>query len=248
MKTVKVVAIVQARMSSRRLPGKVLADLGGHPVLSWVTGGLRPASTLDEIVVATSTDQADDAIAKWCAEAEFRCYRGSLKDVLARYASATRWTQADVVVRITADCPLIDPQVVDLVVHKINSENLDYCGLGGEFPHGLDCEAMTAEALERAHSEAVSSYDREHVTPYLKRSGLGFRTGSVEPFKGLSHHRWTLDHPQDLAFLRAVVAYRREELSRLQTTDVLAILDSHPELSDINAGFNRNERYKRPLE
>ena len=229
-------------MSSRRLPGKVLADLGGHPVLSWVTGGLRPASTLDEIVVATSTDQADDAIAKWCAQAEFRCYRGSLKDVLARYAAATRWTQADVVVRITADCPLIDSQVVDLIVRKLISENLDYCGLGGEFPHGLDCEAMTAKALERAHSEAVSSYDREHVTPYLKRSGLGFRTGSVEPFKGLGHHRWTLDHPQDLALLRALVACRGVGPSELKTNDVLAVLDSHPELSEINAGFVLHDR------
>jgi len=235
-------------MTSARLPGKVLADLGGYPVLHWVTNRLSLAETVDNVIVATSTDPSDDPVAGWCAQAQFQCFRGSLKDVLARFEGAAQQTEARVIVRITADCPLVDPELVDLVVHELVNNNLDYCGLAGEFPDGLDCEAMTSAALKRAHREALLPSEREHVTPFLKRSGLGFRTGSVEPFVGLGHHRWTLDLPEDLAFLRAVVAHRTEEPSRLKTNDVIAIVNSYPELSEINAGIVRNEGYIRSRE
>ena len=248
MTSSNVVAIVQARMTSARLPGKVLVDLGGYPVLHWVTNRLSLTETVDKVIVATSTDPSDDPVAGWCAQTQFQCFRGSLKDVLARFKGAAQATQAGIVVRITADCPLVDPKFVDLVVRQLVSAGLDYCGVAGEFPDGLDCEAMTIAALERAYVEASLPSEREHVTPFLKRSGLGFRTGSVEPFVGLGHHRWTLDCPEDLAFLRAVVSHHGGEPSRLKTNDVLAILASNPELSEINAGIVRNEGYIRSRE
>jgi spore coat polysaccharide biosynthesis protein SpsF (cytidylyltransferase family) len=239
----KVVAIVQARMTSQRLPGKVLADLGGRPVLGWVTSRLALAETVEQVLVATSTDKYDDPVAAWCEQAGFECFRGSLDDVLARFVDAAAHVEAGVIVRITADCPLIDPGLVDQVVQRLLDDELDYCGLGGEFPDGLDCEAMTFGALLRSHDEAGLLSEREHVTPYLKRPGAGFRTGSVEPFVGLQNHRWTLDRPRDLAFLREIVARSEPGPGRPTTEEVLAILASDPSIATLNAGIVRNEGY-----
>ena len=134
----RVVAVVQARMTSRRLPGKVLTPLAGSPVLGLVVGRLRRATRIDEVVVATSTDPSDDPVAAWCAQPGIRCHRGSLDDVLDRFLGAARASGATHVVRITADCPLIDPDLVDRVIAQALAEDLDYCGLAGEFPDGLD--------------------------------------------------------------------------------------------------------------
>jgi spore coat polysaccharide biosynthesis protein SpsF (cytidylyltransferase family) len=230
-------------MTSQRLPGKVLADLGGRPVLGWVTSRLALAETVKQALVATSTDRSDDPVAAWCAQAGVRCFRGSLDDVLARFVDAATHEEADVIVRITADCPFIDPRLVDQVVQRLLEDRLDYCGLGGEFPDGLDCEAMTLAALLCAHEKATLRSEREHVTPYLKRADAGFRTGSVEPFTGLQHHRWTLDRPEDLAFLEAVVARSGPGPNRPTTEEVLAILGADPSIATLNAGIVRNEGY-----
>jgi len=243
----KVVGIVQARMSSERLPGKVLADLGGRPVLEWVTKRLAHASTVDEVLVATSVDPSDEEIVEWCTEAGVRCFRGSLDDVLSRFAEAADHAEAGIVVRITADCPLIDPKLVDSVVRHLLDGDLDYCGLGGEFPDGLDCEVMTAEALGRAHTEASLASEREHVTPYLQRPDRGFRVGSVEPFVGREHHRWTLDRLEDLSFLRAVANRFGGGPLKPKTGELFALLDAEPELQAVNAGIVRNEGYQRSL-
>ncbi len=243
----KVVAIVQARMSSERLPGKVLANLGGRPVLEWVTKRLAHARTVDEVLVATSVDPSDDEIAEWCSEAGVRCFRGSLDDVLSRFAEAADHAEAGIVVRITADCPLIDPWLVDSVVRHLLDGDLDYCGLGGEFPDGLDCEAMTAEALRRAYTQASLPSEREHVTPYLQRPDRSFRIGSVEPFVARQHHRLTLDRPEDLSFLRTVVERLGGGPRRPTTGELFALLDAEPELQALNAGIVRNEGYQRSL-
>ena len=243
----RVVAIVQARMSSRRLPGKVLTQLAGSPVLALVVGRLRRATLVDEVVVATSTDPSDDPIADWCAVSGTRCYRGSLDDVLDRFLGATRASDATHVVRITADCPLIDPDLVDLVIRTTVEQDLDYCGLAGEFPDGLDCEVMTRSALERAGVEAMLPSEREHVTPYLKRPDVSIRRGAVRPFTGLGHHRWTLDRPEDLRFLEAVLARSSKDALSVTTEDILAILETGPDLMAMNAGIVRNEGYLRSL-
>mgnify|MGYP002152448255 CR=1 FL=1 len=216
-------------------------------MLEWVTKRLTHARTVDEVLVATSTDPSDKAIIEWCTEASAKCFRGSLDDVLARFAEAVNHAGAGVVVRITADCPLIDPEIVDSVVRRLLDGDLDYCALGGEFPDGLDCEAMTAEALSRAHTEASLPSEREHVTPYLQRPDRGFRVGSVEPFVGREHHRWTLDRPEDLAFLRAVADRFGDGPLRPATEELLALLDAEPELQTLNGGIVRNEGYQRSL-
>ena len=243
----RVIAVVQARMTSRRLPGKVLTPLAGSPVLGLVVARLGRATRIDEIVVATSTDPSDDPVAEWCAENGTRCHRGSLDDVLDRFLGAARASGATHVVRITADCPLIDPDLVDRVIAQALAEDLDYCGLAGEFPDGLDCEVMTRSALERAAAEAMLPSEREHVTPYLKRPDGTLRRGEVRPFVGLGHHRWTLDRPEDLRFLEAVLARSSKDALSVTTEDILAILEAGPDLMAMNAGIVRNEGYLRSL-
>lgn len=239
MKDRRVVAIVQARMSSTRLPGKVLADLAGRPALALLVTRLSRAERLDEIVVATSTDPSDDVIDEWCRSSSVRCIRGSLKDVLGRYVQAAEATQADAVVRITADCPLIDPVLVDGLVSFFAESELDYCGLSGEFPHGLDCEVFTREALLTTDMNAIEDYDREHVTPFMKRHPGEFRTSTFAPLSGHAHERWTLDYPEDLNLLREI-ARRLLQPQTATTIDVLSVLDANPELRKLNSNRVQN--------
>ena len=240
-------AIVQARMSSSRLPGKVLKPLAGRAVLEHVVRRLEHCRTLDEVVVATSDDASDDPIVSWCENYGVRFHRGSLDDVLGRYRDAAHHFGAEVVVRITADCPVIDPIVVDLVVDGFLGGDYDYFGLGGEFPNGLDCEVMTQSALERAADEAIRPSDREHVTPYFKRHPKLFAQGSVAPFDRLFHHRWTLDVEEDYQFLCRIFEHLYQEDRLFLTQDLLRLLDQQPELMTINAAIERGVGYQRSL-
>lgn len=175
----KVVAIIQARMGSTRLPGKVLLDLVGEPMLSRVVSRARRARRLQEVVVATTTELADGAIAKLCAECGWLCFLGSEEDVLDRYYQAAIQYQADVVVRVTADCLLIEPQVINLVVSAFLEEKPDYASnvLECTYPRGLDTEVMTIAALERAWHETTEPIQRIHVTPCLYPNPDLFRLG-----------------------------------------------------------------------
>jgi len=189
----KVVAIIQARMSSSRLPGKVLLPLAGRPVLDHVVRRTRTCQAVDEVWVATSTDASDDVIAQWCTEHRVPVYRGSLNDVLDRYYQAATLAQADAVVRITADCPALDPQIVEEVVEGFKAGGYEFYGLAGEFPDGLDCTVFAMTALARAWREATLPSEREHVGPYIEKNPQWFKSGGLKRFSGLSHHRWTLD-------------------------------------------------------
>ena len=201
-----IVAIIQARMSSSRLPGKVLMDLAGKPVLAHVVGRIQACATIPRLAVATSTDQTDDAIQGWCDAAGVNCYRGSLQDVLDRYYQAALRYRAEVVVRITADCPVVDPTIVDEVVQGFLAGDYDFYGLSGEFPDGLDCTVFSFAALARAWREAKLPSEREHVGPYIENNPEFFKNGGMRKFTGMSHHRWTLDEPRDLAFLQNIFA------------------------------------------
>lgn len=231
--TPKVVAIVQARMSSTRLPGKVLADVGGRPLLDLLIRRLSRASLLQEVVVATSTDSSDDPISDWSRRSGVLCVRGPLFDVLERYRITAEARSADVVVRITADCPLVDPQIVDDLVRTFLTERLVYCGISGGFPHGLDCEVFSREALETAAAEAILPADREHVTLYMKRNRVRYPTGVFAPIAGHEEERWTVDHPEDLELVRALAAVA-PHLVEASAADILALLHSHPEIRTIN--------------
>ena len=238
----RTVCIVQARMSSTRLPGKVLLPLAGREVLAHVLDRLDFCKTLDEVVVATSSDASDDVLAKWCRARGVRVFRGSLHDVLDRYYQCAIQHKATAVVRITADCPALDPALVDEVVRGFHAGGYDLFYLGGEFPDGLDCQVFSFSALERAWREAVLGSEREHVGPYIVNHPEWFRIGCLEKFKGLAHHRWTLDEPRDLAFLESVFQrLQRPDGQHFLTQDLLDLLAQEPGLLQANEGIVRNE-------
>jgi spore coat polysaccharide biosynthesis protein SpsF len=239
---VKVVAIIQARMGSTRLPGKVLLDLAGEPVLARVVERVLRAQTLDRAVVATTIQPADEAIARLCAERGWPCFRGSEEDVLDRYYHAAAAHRADVVVRITSDCPLIEPEVVDRVVREFleRQPGLDYAANTlppRTFPRGLDTEVMCFDALERAWREDKNPAWREHVTPYIYRNPGIFRLHGVINEVDLSHMRWTVDTPQDLAFVRCIYEHLSHDC--FSWHQVLAALQEHPEWLEINRGVQQ---------
>ena len=233
----KTVAIIQARMSSTRLPGKVLLDVAGKPMLSRVVERARRARTLDLVGVATSTDASDDRLEAFCQVAGVPCYRGSLTDVLDRYHAAARQWQADVIVRITSDCPLIDPGVIDRVVTDFRAGTaVDYVSNvipTRTFPRGLDVEVFSAAALGRAWREDGDPAWREHVTPLLYRRPDLFRTRCVVNDADHSGHRWTVDTPDDLELVRRVYAAFGND--RFAWAEVLALLERRPDWVDINA-------------
>jgi spore coat polysaccharide biosynthesis protein SpsF len=243
----KVVSIIQARMSSTRLPGKVLMPLAGRPVLNHVIDRVRACKTIDELVVATSTDPSDDAIEAWCHTAAVPCYRGSLHDVLDRYYQAGLLYDADAVVRVTADCPALDPTIVDEVVQGFVGGGYEFYGLAGEFPDGLDCTVFAFSALARAWREARLPSEREHVGPYIENHPELFKSGGLKKFKGLSHHRWTLDEPRDYEFLQAVFHRLHREDNPFLALELLELLDKQPELLRLNGNIVRNEGYLKSL-
>jgi spore coat polysaccharide biosynthesis protein SpsF len=232
----KITAIVQARMGSTRLPGKVLMDLGGETVLARVLRRLTRAPQIHELVVATTDNPSDDEIVSECARLQVSCFRGSEHDVLDRYLRAAEQFRSDLIVRITADCPLIDSEVVDEVVGDCITRQVDLsCNdVPHTFPRGLDVEAFTIEALRRIQDMADQPYQREHVTPLVYKRPDIFRTYLVKGGRDMSHLRWTVDTPEDLQLTRAIYAHfeNRDDFGWLE---VLKLVQSHPELTDINA-------------
>lgn len=243
-----IVAIIQARMTSTRLPNKVLKPLAGKPVLEHIVNRLKHCKTLKAVLVATSTDSSDDAIAEWCEATRVNCYRGSLNDVLDRYYQAATQCKADAVVRITGDCPVIDPQIVDEVVNGYLAGEWDSYSLAGEFPDGLDCQVFRYKALAKAWTEATLPSEREHVGPYIEKTHPDlFAIGSLVKFQNLDHHRWTLDEPRDYAFLQEVFQRLYVEERPFLTRDILALLEREPHLSEINCDIVRNEGYLKSI-
>lgn len=236
----RTVAIIQARMGSSRLPGKVLQEIEGRPMLAWVVTRARRAATLDGVAIATTTDPEDDPIAAFCSEHGVPLFRGSVFDVLERYYQAARALEAEVVVRLTGDCPLIDPQVIDQTVEHFFASGADFAAnrlpppFKRTFPIGLDTEVCSFAALERAWQEAGQKYQREHVMPYLYDQPGRFKVAVVDHTHDFGKQRWTVDTPQDLTFVRQVVARfdGRDDFSWL---DVLALLEREPELLAFNA-------------
>ena len=238
----KVVAIIQARMSSSRLPGKVLLNLAGRPILEHVIVRLSLSKTIDEVVVATSTDDTDDTLVAWLVDFEANFFRGSLLDVLDRYYKCAVEYQADWVVRITSDCPLVDPDIVDHVVVKAINENFDLYGLAGEFPDGLDVQVFKFDALKAAWAQADKPFEREHVGTYIECTNPDqFKVGGAYLFRNLGHMRWTLDEKADLIFLRKLMSYLSDDIKSFRTKDILEVINKHPELLKINSNIVRNE-------
>lgn len=236
-------------MGSTRLPGKVLADIAGEPMLARVVARVAAAKKIDAIVVATSNAAADDRVAEFCAAKGIAVHRGSESDVLDRYYQAAKSYGAAIIVRITADCPLADPQVIDEVVAAYLTDDCDYATntIVSTYPDGLDVEVFSFAALESAWRDARRASDREHVTPYLRSSGR-FRLRNVESSLGAAMHRqrWTVDEARDLEFVRAIYA-RLPSKSEFGWRDVLKLLDGEPALAKINGEQIRNGGYYRSI-
>jgi spore coat polysaccharide biosynthesis protein SpsF len=230
-----VVAIVQARMGSTRLPGKVLQDIGGRTMLARVVCRTQQAASLDELVVATTVRGSDEAIVAECRELDVPVFRGEEDDVLDRYYQAGHSFRAQAVVRITSDCPLIDPGVIDKVVGTFLEAKPDYASntLERTYPRGLDTEVMSVSALERAWQEATKSFQRVHVTPYLYQNPDRFRLVSVTNERDLSEHRWTVDTREDLDFVREIYERFGNE-DGFSWVDVLDLLVREPALVELN--------------
>ena len=235
-------------MGSSRFPGKVLAEIEGEPMLSRVVERVQRARQLHQVVVATSDQPGDDALERFCQTNQILCFRGSQNDVLDRYYRAAEHFDVEVIVRLTADCPLLDPVIIDKVVGVFLSGEFDYTSNVREptYPDGLDTEVFAREALNRTWQEASLPSEREHVTPYINKHPDVFRLGSVRNATDLSALRWTVDVPQDLDFVRQIYRHLVSKPS-FGMEDVLSILRENRELTAINAGFSRNQGYAKSL-
>ena len=234
----RTIAILQARMSSSRLPGKVLRPLGGRPMLARQIERVRRARLLDNLVVATSVEASDDAIAEFCAREKVDCHRGSLDDVLARFHGAARaFGPTDHVVRLTGDCPLSDPTIIDACValHLANGADYTSNAFDRNYPDGLDVEVVRFAALERIAREATEPYEREHVTPRLYRNPQTFSLDALKAPRDLSALRWTVDTPADFAFVERVFAELDAVKPAFGWLDVLALVNARPDIAAINA-------------
>jgi spore coat polysaccharide biosynthesis protein SpsF len=237
----KNVAIIQARMSSSRLPGKVLKVAEGRPLLERMVERVSLAKRVDEIVVATTVDPSDDEIVRFCEAHQIVCFRGNLLDVLDRYYQAACQYHADGIIRLTGDCPFIDPALVDETIAAREKADADFsCNrlpppFTRTYPIGLDVEVCTFAALESAWKNASAKNEREHVMPYLYEEPGRFKVVKIDHQPDYGSLRWTVDTPEDLEFVRAVYT-AFEGRNDFTWLDVLTLVQQHPELSAINAG------------
>ena len=244
MNKLRTIAIAQARMGSTRLPGKVMQTLGEKPVLRWVYDTLKRSYGVDEVVIATSSLPADDIIAKYCAMNNLNCFRGSETDVLERFYQCAVGYGAQVILRITCDCPFIDSNVVSEVIRLRLMREAAYASNIGPptYPDGLDIECFTFDALFAAYKEAVRPSDRDCVTQFIVRNRDRFPAANLTcPLPGLEKERWVLDTEKDLEFCQNL-AWHLRTTDRVNYLDILRILDIFPELREINPGV-RNERF-----
>lgn len=234
----KTVAIIQARMTSTRLPGKVLREVLGRPLLGYQFERIGRCRRVDETVLATTTNASDDPVAQFAESVGVRVWRGSEEDVLARFAGAAEMAGADVVVRLTADCPLIDPGLVDDAVAILTESDppLDYVSNSGTgtLPAGLDTEVMRAAALWTAHEEARERPEREHVTPFLYNHPDRFACRLLRTDPPIEGHRWTVDHAEDFELVRRILEALYPQNPVFTYRDVLDLLAAHPDWVEIN--------------
>lgn len=230
--------IVQARFGSTRLPGKILNPLGSKSALARVLDRCARIDGADHVIAAIPDTEADNAVAREAESAGYAVSRGSESDVLSRYAKAARDCGAEYIMRVTSDCPFIDPTICDRVVNLLHSTHADYASnsMPALFPHGLDCEVFPAVLLYRADRLASEPGDREHVTPWLREHPHLRRACLVGPGQGLERLRWTLDYAEDLAFFEAVYAELGEAAATVSAAQLAALCLRRPDLVAINAG------------
>lgn len=238
----KTVAIVQARMGSKRLPGKVLRPILEKTMLAHLLKRLSGAQKVEHIVVATSTGQADDPIAEQAKNLGFSCFRGSEGDVMDRVYQAAQMYDADPIVRITADCPLLDPAIVDLVITEFFQQQADLAlnSFKETYPDGLDVEVFSFDAYRRCWEDAPEGPLREHLYSYILRNPDQFKIHHVLHSENLQAHCWSVDDEADFQFVEKVFSELYQEDHVFSMADVLDLLERQPGLRDINASQTRN--------
>lgn len=241
-------AIVQARTGSTRLPGKVFKKLGGHPLLWHVVNRLKPSRFLNDIIVATTTNPADSEIEQWCLQNNIKCFRGSEQNVLDRYYQCATHFKSDIIVRITADDPFKDFALMDQVIEKLISENLDVAcnNKPATYPEGLDIEVFTYGALKTAATMSVDAFEHEHVTQYFYRNPDKFKFGTVLNNKDLSELRWTIDTQQD--YDMAATVYEnlyKDGHAPFKMDNILSLLAEKPDIVKINSNVTRSFMYSK---
>ena len=244
-----ILGVIQARMASTRFPGKVLKTLLGEPMLMRQLERVQNSKRLEKILVASSTDAADDAIEDLCKKRGFRCFRGDHEDVLDRFYRAASSQEADHVVRLTGDCPLSDPVLIDDIIRFYLEGGYDYAGNVTEptFPDGLDVEVFNREALEKAWQDSNLPSQREHVTPYIYQNPRLFKIGSFKNRVDLSDLRWTVDEVPDFELITKIFAALYPKNPRFGMEDTLKFLARNPELKQVNTKYRRNEGYLKSL-
>jgi spore coat polysaccharide biosynthesis protein SpsF len=235
----RVVIITQARMTSTRLPGKVLKEVQGKTLLEHHIERLQRVASADQVVVATTLNATDDVIVKLCQRLNVSFYRGSEEDVLSRYYEAALKFQADVIVRVTSDCPVIDPAVVEQMVQKYLEEKTKYDyisnGLKRTYPTGMDTEVFSIKVLQEAFKEATDPSDREHVTPFISRKPHRYQLGNMVFQESQKHHRWTVDTEEDLRLITNLFNVLYPINKEFNMANILDLLKQNPEWSNINA-------------
>jgi spore coat polysaccharide biosynthesis protein SpsF len=234
----KTVIISQARMTSTRLPGKILKEVLGKPLLEYQIERLKRVVNADLVVIATTTNASDDIVASFCNHQGISCFRGSESDVLARYYLAAREHGAEIVVRVTSDCPLIDPNIVSAVIGRYTDgqQSFDYVSntLVRTYPRGMDTEVFSFKALAEAYKEARLPAHREHVTPFIHSQPDRYNLGSVENTKDYSKYRWTVDTPEDFELIKAIIETVYLRNPRFTMEDCLEAYSQHPHWLEIN--------------
>ncbi len=236
----KTVLIIQARMGSSRLPGKVLKPLNGKPMLGWVVERASRAKSIDQCFVATTVDSSDDPIEEWCRANQTAVFRGSVYDVLDRYYNAAKSADADVIIRVTADCPLIDPEIIDALFDFFKREDADFAAnrlpppWHRTYPIGLDAEITSMVMLEKAWKTAEEKFEREHVMPWFYDMPGRCKVSIMDNKEDLGMHRWTVDTPEDYAMMEQLFQKLSDPLNASMNT-ILETINANSELEKINA-------------
>ena len=237
----KTVAIIQTRLSSTRLPGKVLKSIMSKDLLTHVVDRLKKVEEISEIVIATTNEEQDDLLVNWCEERNLNYFRGSSENVLSRFYECAKKYGADTIIRVTSDNPLVDPNVVSMVVKKFYTEKLDYCSnnLHRTFPHGLDVEVFSFSSLETSHENAVEQADIEHVTQYIKKRPEQFKIENVQLEKDYSFIRITVDEDEDLQLIKILMMMKGEGIL---IEEIIKIFEEVPALLNINKSSKEKHR------
>lgn len=241
-----VVGIIQARMGSTRLPGKTLAGIEGRPMLEWMLMRVQQSSSLDKLIVATTDHPSDDRLESWLENnTSIECFRGSENNLVSRFYHCAQHAKADVIVRLTADDPLKDAEIIDHAVKLfLMHDDVDYCSncLEPTYPEGLDVEVFSIQALQKTYNEARLASETEHLTPFMTNNPEKFHTLNFECNEDLSSWRWTVDKPEDLTFMKKIFAqFKNEPLAGYR--QIVDFIKSNPDLLKINAGTVRFEGY-----